>query len=205
MPPVRTERGLDRLVNFSDAVVAIAITLLVLPLVDAAPSLADRTLGEFLRENLSMVLAFGLSFMLISRYWLRHHLIFEHVRDYDATLARLNVIWLAVVVLVPFTQYGLSAAQSSRPDLDGMYIGNLLAISVATVVLERYLVRHPELLRDNVIHDDIRPPVVEAVLLALVLVLAVLVPRVGPGWLVLLLLPKPIRQLSGRLRVRRRG
>lgn len=35
--PARTERGLDRVVNFSDATVAIAITILVLPLVELAP------------------------------------------------------------------------------------------------------------------------------------------------------------------------
>jgi len=33
MRQVTTERGLDRLVNFSDAVAAVAVTLLVLPLV----------------------------------------------------------------------------------------------------------------------------------------------------------------------------
>ena len=36
MTRFRTERGLDRLVNFSDATVAIAITVLLLPLVDIA-------------------------------------------------------------------------------------------------------------------------------------------------------------------------
>jgi hypothetical protein len=45
----RTERGLDRLVAFTDAVVPIAITLVVLPLVDAATSGAIAPATRFAR------------------------------------------------------------------------------------------------------------------------------------------------------------
>ncbi len=41
MTAMQTERGFDRMVNFCDAVVAIAITLLVLPLVDIPSELIE--------------------------------------------------------------------------------------------------------------------------------------------------------------------
>ena len=43
-----SSRGLDRLVTFADAVVAIAITLLVLPLVDIAGNVGDVPVGSLL-------------------------------------------------------------------------------------------------------------------------------------------------------------
>ena len=62
MAVIRTERGLDRLVNFSDATVAIAITLLILPLVDQASKLGGKSFGDFLAENGWEIFAFVISF-----------------------------------------------------------------------------------------------------------------------------------------------
>jgi uncharacterized membrane protein len=60
---VRTERGFDRFVDFSDAVVAIAITLLILPVVDAvSDSVGDqRSAADFFQANGDRILAFALS------------------------------------------------------------------------------------------------------------------------------------------------
>ena len=58
MAPIRTERGLDRLVNFSDATVAIAITLLILPLVDAASRIGSQSFADFKRDPAAHFKAF---------------------------------------------------------------------------------------------------------------------------------------------------
>src|SRR3712207_2209345 len=71
---VRTDRGLDRLVTFLDAVVAIAITLLVLPLVDVIPDEGrDVDLGALLADEAGRFGAFALSFAVIAQLWLVHH------------------------------------------------------------------------------------------------------------------------------------
>ena len=79
------ERGLERLVLFSDAVVAIALTLLILPLTDVEIE-PGQTLMELLRNNSGKLLAFGISFAVIARYWRGHHSIFKDVRAYDGRL-----------------------------------------------------------------------------------------------------------------------
>ena len=62
MTRLRTERGLDRLVNFSDATVAIAITVLLLPLVDIALEIEKLSLGDLFARNLGTIIAFAITF-----------------------------------------------------------------------------------------------------------------------------------------------
>ena len=80
MTRFRTERGLDRLVNFSDATVAIAITVLLLPLVDIALEIEKESLGELLWSNIGTIIAFAITFAVIARLWSVHHRIFEAAR-----------------------------------------------------------------------------------------------------------------------------
>jgi uncharacterized membrane protein len=77
-----------RIVAFSDGVIAIAITLLVLNLdvPDVAVGDLDNALGDQWREYL----AFALSFALIGRFWILHHRAFALVERFDATLLVLN-------------------------------------------------------------------------------------------------------------------
>jgi uncharacterized membrane protein len=68
------ERGVERVIFFTDAVVAIAITLLILPLVEILIADAWQTpvppLGQFLSDNLWQFFAFALSFAIIARFWM---------------------------------------------------------------------------------------------------------------------------------------
>lgn len=98
-----TERGFDRLVNFSDAVVAIAITLLVLPLADLTDEAPGTDAITLIADNGDTFLAFVMSFLVTGMYWLIHHRVFESIVDYDSALAWLNMFWLMGIVLIPFT------------------------------------------------------------------------------------------------------
>lgn len=70
----------ERVVFFTDAVVAIAMTLLILPLMEAvneASGEVDAT--HWLDEHFGQLLAFVLSFVIIGQFWLTHHRYFQHV------------------------------------------------------------------------------------------------------------------------------
>ena len=91
------ERGLGRLISFSDAIAAIAATLLVLPLADAAADIGDRSVTELLSDNRQALIAFALSFAVILRFWMVHHSMYEHVVDHTHGLILVNSVWLICI------------------------------------------------------------------------------------------------------------
>ncbi len=94
-------RAADRLIFFSDAVVAIAITLLALDL----PVPTGGTVPEFWRsvqDNAGHYAAFLISFAVIASAWSDHHDLFRYVRRADSRLRVLDSVWLATIILNPF-------------------------------------------------------------------------------------------------------
>lgn len=96
--------GLERLVFFSDAVFAIAITLLSielrLPETDA--SLTNSELWQAILSIWPKYLAFVISFLVIGGLWIGHHRRFRHIKRYDRRLVFLNLLLLMAVAFVPF-------------------------------------------------------------------------------------------------------
>ena len=82
-------RSFDRLINFTDAVVAIAITLQLLPLVDIK-STGEDSIWQLIGENSSQIFAFWLSFLILSLLWLKHNQVFNSMRTFDGTIFWLN-------------------------------------------------------------------------------------------------------------------
>jgi uncharacterized membrane protein len=101
-------RGTDRLVAFSDAVVAIAITLLALDL----PVPTGATTSEFLHsvgKGTDQYIAFLISFVVIAAAWRRYHGVFRYIQRVDARVRSLNVLWLLTIILNPFATRVLTA------------------------------------------------------------------------------------------------
>jgi uncharacterized membrane protein len=91
----------ERLVFFSDAVIAIAITLLALEL----PVPEGHTASEVrhsLGEHFDSYLAFLISFAVIGTQWLAHHAVFRYVNRMSRRLGQLDLLWLLTVVVTPF-------------------------------------------------------------------------------------------------------
>jgi uncharacterized membrane protein len=201
MAPIRTERGLDRLINFTDAAVAISITLLILPLVDIATEAEHETVAVLLVDHWSNMLAFIISFAVIGNLWLLHHSLFELVSSYDSGLVRLNLLWLAAMTVLPFSTNIIASAPSGLPGVYALYIGNVLLATGLTFGIRYYLSKHPALLREGAADQlHLLPALVPIVILVICLLLAVFIPSVGPYWLLLLLVSGPVERLIQRRR-----
>jgi uncharacterized membrane protein len=139
-------RNPDRLVLFSDAVVAIAVTLLILPLVEVVTESQAEGLSaqEMISDNWPQLLSFLLSFAVISRFWLTHHAIFEHVKAYDPRLMQLNILWLLCIVVLPFPTE-IVGVYASTKFIAALYIGTLLALSICQLGLMLLIRNHKEL------------------------------------------------------------
>jgi uncharacterized membrane protein len=94
-------RVTERLTYFSDAVVAIALTLLAIEL----PVPRGDTVPEFwlsFEHDDGHYAAFLISFLVIAAAWSDHHELFRYVTQVDSRLRQLNMGWLLSIVLIPF-------------------------------------------------------------------------------------------------------
>jgi uncharacterized membrane protein len=130
---VRTPRGLERLTAFADAVVAIAITLLILPLVDIAAS-THRDLDALMTVHARQLFVFGLSFAVIAKLWLVHHKITENLRTYNHAVLIWTMIWLFTIVFMPLPTE-LIGRGLSKQGTAVLYIATLLASSICLAAL----------------------------------------------------------------------
>jgi uncharacterized membrane protein len=139
-------RNPDRLVLFTDAVVAIAVTLLILPLVDVVTESKAENLDavHVITDHKAQLFTFLLSFVVIVRFWLTHHHMFEHVKAYNTRLIQLNMVWLLCIVILPFPTEIVGAYRSDRFTA-GLYVGTIVALSICQAALTLLIRGHKEL------------------------------------------------------------
>jgi uncharacterized membrane protein len=134
----RREKDIDRVAFFSDAIFAIAITLLVLRI-----SVPPRgiPLGPALAERWPSFLAFVISFWVIGRYWLMHHRLFRFVRDYDTPYIGINLFLMLCICFLPYPT-DLLALHQEDPLSVVLYAGTVIVTGLASQVLWTYARRH---------------------------------------------------------------
>ncbi|WFE49439.1 TMEM175 family protein [Micromonospora sp. WMMD1155] len=110
--PIGAERDPRRVVAFSDAVTAIAITLLVL---EIRPPRDTEHLMRGLLDLWPSYLAYGVTFLLIGQMWVNHHVMFDHIRSADRLLLLLNTLLLMVIAFLPFVSSVLARAFEEGP------------------------------------------------------------------------------------------
>jgi len=143
-------RSFDRLVNFTDAVVAIGITLQLLPIIDVAGPTSGESVWDVVVANRGQLFAFVLSFVVVIFMWAAHNRVFNTMRCYDGTIFRLNVAWLLLIVFLPWptAMYGEAAnnAVAGPGGLGLLYWWTLAAISGLGVWMAIHARRHVDLL-----------------------------------------------------------
>jgi len=95
----------ERLAFFSDAVFAIALTLLVVEF--KAPEITNATTFDDVVQQLFDLkfhfVAILLSFFLITSFWMQHHQLFKYIHNYNTPIIVANMCVLLPIIFFPFT------------------------------------------------------------------------------------------------------
>jgi uncharacterized membrane protein len=196
----------ERFKAFVDAVVAIAMTLLILPLLESVSDAASGklTTAEFFSAHTGQLVSFALSFVLIATFWMGHHRQYRDVEWVTSPLLWINVAWMATIVWLPVPT-AMLGQMDSDPLQALVYIGTLILTQVTTLAGWLYLQRHPalttaspEVMRAGVVGD-----LAAIVLFAIALAIAMLAAPNGYVGLFVLLLSGPLSRLLDRAARRR--
>jgi uncharacterized membrane protein len=178
---------------------AVAITLLVLNL--EVPTLSPgESLGDALIDELPSVGSYLLAFALVGRFWVLHHDLFERLTGFDRTLLTLNLTFLALIVLMPFstdlydayTDEGLAAA---------VFGANLGLVALVHWWMNEYVLRHGFMHHDHRTSVETARPVglgLSAVFLLSVPAAFLTVHLAEALWISTVVLRYPLRRLGRR-------
>jgi len=144
-----------RVLAFSDAIFAIAITLLTINL-EVPPGLHGTALVTALHELLPALGAYALSFLILGQLWLAHHRIFGVIARVDDVVLRSNLLFLGLIAIMPFPVRLLSD-YSDRPLAVAIYAAAFIAAMALQVVIWLDVTRpeRRDLLREPV-PDEVR-------------------------------------------------
>jgi uncharacterized membrane protein len=198
----------DRLVFFSDAVIAIAMTLLAIDLpVPSVPAGQLRTnaglWNAFANNWSNQYFPFLLSFVVIAAYWRTHHHMFRYVARLGPGVVQLNFAFLLMIVLLPFVTRVLGADGSHQIGVV-LYAAAIALVATILGVLA-LLLRRGGLLTDDAPPDALRYTVRANFLAAAMFAVTIPVAFVDSSlakwlWLILALAIYFVRAVLRRLR-----
>jgi uncharacterized membrane protein len=143
-------RELDRIVFFSDAVFAIAITILVLD-IRVPYGLSPAELPAEVLGLWPKYLSYVVSFLVLAIYWQAHHRVFRPIRGYDGTLVWLNFLFLMAVAFLPFPTSLLGEYSGEQVSVV-IYAANAAVASLLLSAISWYAGRGHRLVPPD--HDD---------------------------------------------------
>lgn len=166
---LRKEFQLERLILFSDAVFAIAITLLVIeikipdltqlnehlneikaPLISDPEHIRDSDILNGLAHLIPKFTGFLISFLIIGQYWMVHHRMFGYVINFNPRLIWLNLLFLLSIALMPFST-GFYSEYAAMPLVSPVifYTCNIAMLGILNFFMWRYLSKPEKGLTEN--------------------------------------------------------
>ena len=134
--------SLERMLLFSDAIFAIAITILVLPLTADITLDGAQGVTEQLSHMQTQILAFGIGFFVIGQFWLAHHRLGGELAITDSRLLGLNLVALCTIAFLPFPTAVLGARDTDTDHGPVVFFAASMAVaSLALSVLWFYASR----------------------------------------------------------------
>ena len=184
------ERDLERLLTFVDAVVAIAITLLVLPLAEVGKEVRTGEVAALLNEHANDLWGFALSFVVIARLWVAQHAVVRSLVRQSTALIYLMLFWAFTIVFLPFPTT-LVTGTTNDTVAKVLYLGTM-AVSAAVLAVIAWVIGRSRDLRDTDTRPDAAVSAGTALAFALALAVSVTVPAAGYWPLLLLPLVDPV-------------
>jgi uncharacterized membrane protein len=187
----------SRVIFFADAVIAIAITLLVLalPLPRSTGSTTNHQLLNGLADHWDPYLAFVVSFAVIGSYWAAHRRVFRYVIRVNHRVGQLTLLWLLMMVLTPFAAKLLAGSGGFGVRFTLYALVQIIA-SICLVLMSRVVIRD-DLLRpdapETARHPDHLVSHTVIVMFALSIPVAFFTPWSFALWAVIPLLTRAIR------------
>jgi uncharacterized membrane protein len=153
---LRSGTSVERLLFFSDAVVAVAITVLALPLFSIAGPKPGQNVLDVLSANSGQIITFVVTFYVMAMMWSVHNRVMNSLVAYDAVVFWLNMTWLIGFVFLPWpsTMFGSGDHWGSSDiglfNSDGtgaLYWWTMAFISGIGTITALYIGKHPVLIR----------------------------------------------------------
>jgi uncharacterized membrane protein len=154
-PPLAksAEVSTARLEAFSDGVIAVAITLLVLnidlPHLEPGQSLTGGLIGQW-----QVYVAYVVSFLTIGIIWINHHVMIGRLRETDRTILFLNLLLLMSIAVLPFATRLMAAYLKERHGqhvATAVYSGSFLVMAVFFTALNRHIL----LTKAHLLHTEL--------------------------------------------------
>lgn len=191
----------ERISGYTDAVFAVVITIMVLELHPPSSARIGALLGLW-----PTVVSYVVSYLFVAIIWINHHFLMGYVRQTTLRVIWFNFLHLFFVSLLPFATAWIAQTELAQAPVV-VYTTLFFVTDGAYNLLEREILRNSADFSAGEYRATRRRSLIALALFATAVLLAVLQPAAGLGFIVIALLlhVRPDVRPRAQLRLQRRG
>ncbi len=146
-----------RLNELADGIFAIVMTLLVfeMRMPNLPPDVTNTMLLQYLRPLIPALGSYVLTFTLLFTYWKAHHFFISvYAKNLDSRLININVLFLMLIALIPFTSTLLSRYSENQAAISifGLHI---ILVGLTLYWMRRYVLFSPHIKNPDITQHEI--------------------------------------------------